>query len=135
MQVGQQCDGRDIGGLKHYVPFLPGEPTAVNRRVVKFQFVENPFSCLRFKGGIQSRGVMGVELVLHNGDALRIRVTHIDQVFQALLNPDMNFDWRAALRAALQSKFILQISNPVFHLLGIVLFGALLSDFDLSPTH
>lgn len=28
-----------------------------------------------------------------------------------LLNPDMYFNWRVTLRAALQSKFILQISN------------------------
>src|SRR5260370_33069056 len=50
------------------------QPTAVFGRVVKLDAPENPPRFLRWDAFIDSTWVMGIQMVLHNGDVLHLRL-------------------------------------------------------------
>src|SRR3989337_2760771 len=101
------------------------EPTAVLGRVVNLQLVGKALGLGWRKRFIQRAWAMGVELIHHQDDLLRLRVLHVHEVLNALCPlhpppPVANVELPTPYQRLIEQE---QVTGPIAHIFGIVALG------------
>src|SRR5438094_698064 len=69
----RQASIEALAGQDRQFAFRDVQPAAVLGRVMKLQFASQPSRLVRWEGGVQRRGGVGVQVVQDNADNLGIR--------------------------------------------------------------